>query len=84
MIHPMSKCRDISRLASRAMDERLSLWQRFSIRMHLIICLYCRRFFRQLKMLRRVASLVEDDDPSVVLSREARLRIQAALKLHQK
>ncbi|MEO8224825.1 MAG: zf-HC2 domain-containing protein [Gammaproteobacteria bacterium] len=48
----LDSCRDISALVSRAMDGRLSLGERFRVRIHLAICGACRRFARQVRQLR--------------------------------
>jgi len=45
-------CRDVSALVSRAMDARLSFGERLRVRVHLAICGACRRFAKQVRMLR--------------------------------
>ena len=75
-------CQQASRLVSESMDRRLSRWERVSLRIHLVICSYCRRVRRQLDWLRRAAraSRLEppDHDP-IRLSPQARARIRHAL-----
>ena len=51
----MDTCRDVSALVSRAMDARLSWVERLRVRFHLAICVACRRFSRQVQILRRAA-----------------------------
>lgn len=51
----MDTCRDISALVSRAMDTRLGLGERLRVRLHLAICGACRRFSRQVEILRKAA-----------------------------
>jgi hypothetical protein len=48
----MNSCRDISALVSRGMDARLGSGQRWRVRLHLLTCAACRRFERQVKLLR--------------------------------
>lgn len=48
----MLTCRDASRLQSQAQDRRLSFAERFGLRLHLLICDNCRRFARQLRLIR--------------------------------
>jgi hypothetical protein len=48
----LDTCRDISALVSRAMDTRLSFGERLRVRFHLAICGACRRFARQVELLR--------------------------------
>lgn len=74
-------CRQASRLVSESMDRRLSRWERFSLRIHLVICSYCRRVRRQLEWLRdatRTRLESPDHDP-IRLSPQARARIRHAL-----
>jgi predicted anti-sigma-YlaC factor YlaD len=54
----MDTCRDISALVSRAMDERLRPAARLRIRFHLLMCGACRRFERQVRLLRSAARQV--------------------------
>lgn len=46
------KCRDATRLASQAIDRRLSLAERISLRVHLAICEGCTNFRDQIEFLR--------------------------------
>jgi hypothetical protein len=50
----MTTCRDATKLASHAMDERLPLSSRMALRLHLAICENCTRFNRQLQEMRRL------------------------------
>ncbi|MEW6252833.1 MAG: zf-HC2 domain-containing protein, partial [Planctomycetota bacterium] len=45
-------CRDMTSLISAAMDERLPWPQRTAYRLHLLYCTACRRYRRQLLLLR--------------------------------
>lgn len=46
-------CRHASLLLSRAQDGPLTLSERLAMRMHLLICRSCRRFNRQLSLIRQ-------------------------------
>src|SRR5271167_2120744 len=75
-------CREATRLQSEGLDRRLSLRQRLGLRIHLLLCKWCRRYGRQITFLRNVAQ--ENPDKmaeSVVqnLSAEARERIKKRL-----
>jgi hypothetical protein len=48
----MLSCKEASQLMSAAMDRRLSLGERLALRLHLLICLGCRRFQSQMDFLR--------------------------------
>ena len=49
-------CKEASRLISQAMDERLPLWSRLRLRLHLVVCDACSNFFRQAQLLRQALS----------------------------
>jgi hypothetical protein len=55
-------CRESTRLASQALDRELAFGERVSLRVHLAICLGCRRAGRQMAFLRKaVRELAEVD-----------------------
>ncbi|KEI70303.1 zf-HC2 domain-containing protein [Endozoicomonas elysicola] len=51
----MLKCRDIERMAGQLQDDELNWRQRFSMRMHLMMCHHCRRFVRQFAAIKKLA-----------------------------
>jgi len=65
----MLKCRDVTAMASDYLDHNLTARDRWRIRLHLLICIQCRRFFDQLR--RVIAALrgrrVQDSAPSEAL-----------------
>jgi len=73
------KCEDASRLASNAGDRRLDFRERWGLRLHLWICGNCRRFERQIRLLRRALAMprgsAEPGGLGGALSPEARERI---------
>lgn len=77
------KCKDATRLASRAMDTPLPFAERMALRIHLAICTNCARFARQIQDIR---GLLQDDkqetpnDSATQLSDDARERIVKALQ----
>jgi hypothetical protein len=81
----MLPCRRASELISEAMDRRLSLRERFFLRIHLLLCGACRTYRRQLALIRRSlregARTVDDlvESAGVGLSAEARERIARAI-----
>jgi hypothetical protein len=55
-------CRESTRLASQALDRELAFGERVALRVHLAICLGCRRAGRQMEFLRKaVRELAEVD-----------------------
>jgi len=59
----IGSCRDIGKLTSRAMDESLPLGQRIKLRVHLMMCKWCRRNARQLFAIRAFLRLDDVDHP---------------------
>jgi predicted anti-sigma-YlaC factor YlaD len=46
----MLKCRDMAEQASEILDGRATWRERLPARVHLMMCLHCRRYFRQIKL----------------------------------
>ncbi len=81
----MLRCAEASELSSREMDERLGTLERVALYAHLIACGSCRRFRRQLQVIRAAirlrATLPESDGQDEgALSEEARHRIVDAIR----
>lgn len=80
MIH---SCHKAAQLISDGMDRRLSLWERFCLRIHLLLCGACRRYRRQLNAIReamRQEPHAENANVTASLGADARDRIRAALR----
>ena len=75
----MSRCKDITKLISDSMERRLSLWQRIDLRLHLILCGFCRRFQANVLALRNLAAM-EGASEKTKLSIEAKARIRDAMR----
>jgi len=82
MAHWIFSCRKISAMISQDMDKKLSITKRLGVRLHLMMCVFCRRYQQQLQFIRSL--ITEQDDnrkPSKErLSREAKKRIIKKLK----
>ena len=52
------KCSEVARLVSEGHDRRLSFFERLKVRMHLAMCIVCRRFARQIELIHRLARAV--------------------------
>jgi hypothetical protein len=76
-------CEEASAMASRRLDMPLSVGQRCRLGLHFAICKWCRRYARQIELLRRaMRRLAEPPAAGVaaVLPAGARERIKAALR----
>lgn len=51
----MLSCKESTRLLSEAQERSLTRWERVALRFHTLICSSCRRFGRQLAVIRESA-----------------------------
>ena len=70
----MLNCIQASELASRSMDDKLPIWTKLGLKIHLLICSNCRVFMRQLKFLQEATRRFTISN-EFELSLEARQRI---------
>src|SRR5438552_19171917 len=73
------KCKEATRLQSAALDRKLPFRQRFGLRVHLLLCKWCRRYGEQIAFLRNAVHEHADEMTGPVsrrLSDEARERIK--------
>ena len=74
----MLSCKESSQLSSQSLDRALSIRERLSLRLHLLICDVCSRFVKQMNLLRlairRMTQQTEQDE-NLVLPPEAKKRI---------
>jgi len=79
-------CRDVSRLQSQALDGALPAADRLGLRLHLLLCRWCRRYGQQIRFLRAAAQNQADHDsalPEYLLNPQSRERIKARLRTAQ-
>jgi hypothetical protein len=86
MLHWMLNCKEVSEKMSESMDRKLPLFYRMQLKMHFLMCKYCKRFKDQMILIRgavRFDGPTDDDaDPSQCLSKEAYQRIKQAMINH--
>ena len=76
-------CRQVSRLQSDVLDQPLSLPKRFGLRLHLLVCKWCRRYGKQILFLREAVHEHPDELSQATprtLSPEARERLKNSLR----
>jgi hypothetical protein len=82
----MLSCKDVTQLISESMDHSLPLGKRIGVRIHLLMCLFCARYERQLLLIRetvrRLVAMEETPDGLFLgaLSEDARERIRQSLR----
>lgn len=69
----MLKCRDIHRLGDAYVDGSLPWQAQLSVRVHILLCVHCRRYLRQLRRLLKAMPHVHhhasDDEVGEVMRR---------------
>lgn len=65
----MLKCREVVDNADQLIDGTMSRRQRLAINMHLLICVHCRRYMRQLQALLRAIPLMHGQASEAEVSR---------------
>src|SRR5437667_7358798 len=79
-------CKTAASLQSEALDRKLPLRQRFGLRVHLLLCKWCRRYGKQIAFLRNAAHEHPDEMAEPIpqkLSAEARDRIKQKLRTNR-
>jgi hypothetical protein len=79
-------CKEATRLQSEELDRRLGPAQRAGLRIHLLLCKWCRRYGRQIAFLHTIAPQQAEHLeclPSQPLPREARDRIKQRLRAEE-
>jgi hypothetical protein len=78
-----SPCTEIARLASEACDRKLTWRERWRVRMHYLICDWCRRYTEQLRLLHRLTPQLAEKAPQFrqrPMPAEARQRLKRRLQ----
>ena len=68
---------------SESLERRLGLVERTKLRLHLLVCAWCARYLKQIKLLRQAVSQRDSADNSaspLKLTDEARQRISDSLR----
>jgi hypothetical protein len=80
-------CRQAVRLQSAALDRKLSFRERLGLRIHLLLCKWCRRYGKQIRFLQTATREHAGEEqvlPQRTLSPEARERIKQRLQSEKK
>lgn len=80
----MLSCKEASYLASKALDGTLTWRERIGLKLHLAMCSLCRRYVRDIRVLRVAARRagkngIEMLPEQIKLSEQSRERIKRAL-----
>lgn len=76
-------CAEMSRITSRALEQPLTIKMRMKMRLHFVICAWCRRYFEQINFLHHTAPRLDlelGELPGRGMSAEAKQRIMQRIK----
>lgn len=80
----MPECREMSKVITASMDDRLSWHEWLLMKVHLVACDPCSNFLAQIKFIHTALSQATrklgQQNESIVLSTDARQRIKSALE----
>src|SRR5258705_13058896 len=79
-LHP---CQAVVPVMSESLERRLGLVERTKLRLHLLVCGWCARYLKQIKLLRQAVSQrdsANDSASRLKLTDEARQRISDSLR----
>jgi hypothetical protein len=77
----MLKCKEIIDLASNSLETPIPWMKRWEMKVHLVMCMNCNRYFKQLRFIQKMAGLIDSHRQGIALPGEARKRIHEKLKL---
>jgi len=52
----MMSCKEVAEISSDYLEQELSAWRRFSLRLHILLCRQCRELVQGLRSLLNVSS----------------------------
>jgi hypothetical protein len=80
-------CKEASRLQSEAMHRPIPFPQRMGLRIHLLLCNWCRRYGKNIRFLKEVAEDSQGEEPcnhTHALTPDAKERMKQKLTNHSK
>ncbi len=72
----MLNCKQVVDLASKSLDASLPWQQRWSMKLHLMMCKNCSRYFKQLRFLQKTIQNIDEHVTETKLPNEAKKRIR--------
>ena len=82
----MLSCKQTSQIISQSLDRPLTMRERVALKLHLLVCKYCKRFSQQVQTLRvaikTVVSSIESNN-NILMSSAAKKRIADMVEAHR-
>ena len=85
LLRALQPCEEMVPLMSESLDRRLGVLERLQLKLHLMVCVWCVRYLKQIKFVRELVrqrsfAAVNDTATPMALPAEARQRICRSLK----
>jgi hypothetical protein len=80
--HWIFKCKDVSHLISRSMDQKLPLRIRFGVKFHLMMCDLCLRYKEQLELIGKSISKIKVEEKDNYSFRHLPDQVKNRIKKH--
>jgi hypothetical protein len=84
-LRALQPCQEMVPLMSESLERRLGVLEQLQLKLHLMVCVWCARYLKQIKFLRQLVRqqtfvAATDTSSPVILPAEARQRICRSLK----
>jgi hypothetical protein len=79
----MLSCKEASQIISQSLDRQLTMRERFAVKLHLLICKYCKQFSQQLQSIRvalKIASTEIEADDTIKMPSETKKRLMQSIE----
>lgn len=79
----MLSCKDASQIISQSLDRQLTMRERFAVKLHLLICKYCKQFNQQLQTIRaalKLTSTAIENDDTIKMPSETKKRLMQSIE----
>lgn len=79
----MLSCKDASQIISQSLDRQLTMRERFALKLHLLICKYCKQFSQQVQAIRvalKLATSAIENDDTIKMPSETKKRLLQSIE----
>jgi hypothetical protein len=79
----MLSCKEASQIISQSLDRQLTMRERFALKLHLLICKYCKQFSQQLQTIRvalKLAGSTIENDDTIKMPLETKKRLMQSIE----
>ena len=79
----MLSCKNASQIISQSLDRQLTMQERFALKLHLLICKYCKRFSQHMQTIRvalKLATHAIENDDTITMPSETKKRLMQSIE----